>query len=76
MIANVIAFYRMPLESFYQLMYAVIKHLRMSYSDFMSISQIESTILLKHVAEENKSMTDGSKKGDMTMIGRAMNDEF
>ena len=76
MIANVIAFYRMPLESFYQLMYAVIKHLRMSYSDFMKISQIEATILLKHVAEENKAMTDGAKNGDMTTIGRVMSDDF
>lgn len=76
MIANVIAFYRMPLESFYQLMYAVIKHLRMSYSDFMQISQIESTILLKHVAEENKTMTEGAQKGDVATIGRAMSDEF
>lgn len=75
-IANVIAFYRMPLESFYHSMYAVIRHLRMSYSDFMKITQVETTILLKHVAEENKKMTDGAKKGDMTMIGRAMNDEF
>ena len=76
MVANVIAFYRMPLESFYQLMYAVIKHLRMSYSDFMNISQIESTILLKHVAEENKAMSEGAQRGDITTIGRAMSDEF
>lgn len=76
MLANVISFYRMPLESFYHLMYAVIKHLRMSYSDFMEISQNEATILLKHVAEENKAMSEGAKKGDISTIGRAMSDEF
>lgn len=76
MIVNVISFYRMPLDSYYQLMYAVIKHLRMSYSDFMNISQVEATILLKHVAEENKALSEGAKKGDITTIGRAMNDEF
>lgn len=38
LIANVIGFYRMSLENFYQVMYVVIKHLRMSYSDFMKIS--------------------------------------
>lgn len=76
MLANVIAFYRMPLDSFYHLMYAVIKHLRMSYSDFMKISQVEATILLKHVSDENKAMNESVKKGDITTIGRVMSDEF
>lgn len=76
LLANVISFYRMPLDSFYQLMYAVIKHLRMSYSDFMKISQNEATILLKHVADENKAMNESAKKGDISTIGRAMSDEF
>jgi hypothetical protein len=31
---------------------------------------------LKHVAEENKSMTDGAKNGDIATIGRVMSDEF
>ena len=38
LIANVIGFYKMNLESFYQIMYAVIRHIRMSYSDFMKIT--------------------------------------
>ena len=76
LIINVISFYKIPLDSFYQLMYAVIKHLRMSYSDFMKISQIEATILLKHVAEENKAINESAKKGDIATIGRAMSDEF
>lgn len=76
MMANVISFYKMQLDAFYQLMYAVIKHLRMSYSDFMKISQVEATILLKHVADENKAMSESAKKGDITTIGRAMSDEF
>lgn len=76
MMANVISFYKMPLDAFYQLMYAVIRHLRMSYSDFMKISQVEATILLKHVADENKAISESAKKGDITTIGRAMSDEF
>lgn len=76
MIGNVISFYRMDLEYYYHMMYAIIKHLRMSYSDFMKITNIETTILLKHVAEENKSMSENAKKGDIGTIGRAMSDEF
>lgn len=70
LIANVISFYRMPLDAFYHVLYAVIRHLRMSYSDYMKISQVESTILLKHVAEENKSMGENAKNGDVSTIGR------
>ena len=70
LIANVISFYRMPLDAFYHVLYAIIKHLRMSYSDYMKISQVESTILLKHVAEENKAMAENAKGGDIGTIGR------
>lgn len=70
LIANVISFYRMPLDAFYHVLYAVIRHLRMSYSDYMKISQVESTILLKHVAEENKAMAENAKGGDIGTIGR------
>lgn len=74
LIANVIGFYRMSLENFYQVMYVVIKHLRMSYSDFMKISQVETSILMGCAAEENKKMEESTKGGNITTIGRALND--
>lgn len=72
MIGNVIGFYKMPLDGFYHIMYAMIKHLRMSYSDFMKISQIETNIMLGFAAEENKKMDEQSKSGDIGSIGRAL----
>jgi hypothetical protein len=58
MIGNVIGFYQMPLDGFYHIMYAMIKHLRMSYSDFMKITQVETNIMLGFAAEENKKMDE------------------
>jgi hypothetical protein len=58
MIGNVIGFYKMPLDGFYHIMYAMIKHLRMSYSDYMKISQVETSILLSFAAEENKRIDE------------------
>lgn len=75
MVANVVGVVRMPLESFYQILYASIKHLRMSYSDFMKISQVEATILLNHVAEENKKMMEESGSGSIGTIGRMIENE-
>ena len=69
-LANIISFYRMSLDVFYQIMYAVIRHLRMSYSDFMKISQVESTILLKHVANENATQEENVENGNIQTIGR------
>ena len=51
----------MSQEGMYQVMYAMIKHLKMSYSDFMKISFNETSILLKICAEENKKMAEESK---------------
>ena len=73
MIGNVIGFYKMPLDGFYHIMYAMIKHLRMSYSDFMKITQVETNIMLGFAAEENKKMDEQAKKGDVSTIGRALN---
>jgi hypothetical protein len=53
-------------------MYAVIRHLRMSYSDFMKISQVESTILLKHVAHENTVQEENVENCDTQTIGRVV----
>ena len=44
----------------------------MSYSDFMKISQVETSILLNFAAEENKRIDEQSKKGDIGTIGRAL----
>lgn len=63
LIMDVIAFYKTPLEVFYQTMYAVIRHLRMSYSDFMKISNVETNILIGIAVEENKK-TEEKMKGN------------
>lgn len=73
---NVVSFYNMSLQVFYQVMYAMIKHVRMTYSDFMKISHAETSILLKLCSQQNKMMNQGAKGGDLSMIGRAMEDEF
>lgn len=73
LIANVVGFFKMPLDGFYQIMYVIIKHLRMSYSDFMKINQIETMIMLNCSAEENKRMAEDAKKGDISTIGRQLN---
>ena len=54
------------------MMYAMIKHLRMSYSDFMKISHNETSILLNFASEENKKIEESSKDGNMGVIGRVL----
>lgn len=73
LIANIVSFYRMPLDVFYKVMYAIIRHLRMSYSDFMKISNNESNILLKCIADENKQDKEDAKQGAPMTIGKMMN---
>lgn len=73
---NVVSFFNMSLESFYQIMYAMIKHVRMSYSDFMKISHAETSILLKMCSQQSRRISQGSSGGDLSMIGRAMEDEL
>lgn len=73
---NVISFYNMDLQSFYQVMYAMIKHVRMSYSDFMEISNAETSILLKICSDESKRMSESAGGGNLSMLGNAMSDEF
>jgi hypothetical protein len=72
MIWNVINFFKMSLDNFYHVMYVVIKHLRMSYSDFMKISQIETNILLACAMEENKKTNDNND--GIPSIGRMMDE--
>lgn len=72
LIANIVGFYKQPLQVFYHVMYAMIKHLRMSYSDFMKISHNETSILLNFASEENKKIEESSKDGNMGVIGRVL----
>ena len=72
MLWNVINFYRMSLDNFYHVMYVVIKHLRMSYSDFMKVSQVETNILLACAMEENKKVNDNNS--GIPTIGRVMDE--
>lgn len=73
---NVISFYSMSLQIFYKILYAMVKHVRMSYSDFMKISHAEASIIIKICSQQNQKMNDNSKGGDLVTIGRAMQDEF
>jgi hypothetical protein len=76
LIANVSGFYKMPLDVYYKLMYAVIRHLRMSYTDFMKISHNESNILLKCVADENKQDKEETNKGGVQTIGQMIQKHY
>lgn len=75
LIANVIGFYRMNLENFYNIMYALIRHIRMSYSDFMKITQVEANILMGIAAEENKRISEDVKQDTAPTVGRKMINE-
>lgn len=74
LISNVIGFYKFPLDSFYKMMYIMVKHIRMSYSDFMKITHVQSDILLKCIAQENAKMTQEAKSGNIATIGRQLDD--
>lgn len=77
MVANVVGFFKMPLDTFYHVMYAMIKHLRMSYSDFLKISQLEANIMMKICAEENEKLNEETKKSggmNMTAMREMAND--
>jgi hypothetical protein len=54
MLYLVIGFYKMSLHDFYNVMYMMIKHVRMSMSDFMKISNNETSIMMKFALEETK----------------------
>lgn len=73
---NVISFYSMSLQVFYKILYAMVKHVRMSYSDFMKISHAEASIIIGICSQQNKKMNESAKGGNIGMIGRAMEDEF
>ena len=73
-IVNVLSFYKMPLESFYSIMYAMIKHLRMSYSDFLKINHLQTTIMMNYAIEQNAKINEQSKKGNVGSIGKMIED--
>ena len=73
-ITNVAGFYKMPLDGFYHVMYAMIKHLRMAYSDFLKISHLQTIIMLNFATEQNAKLNEQTKKGNVGAIGQAIND--
>ena len=75
LLANVISFYKMPLDVFYHVTYAAIRHLRMSYSDFMKISHVEASILLKCVIEENRKEQEEAN-GDNTSVNKLIQNHY
>ncbi len=77
LITNVMSFYQAELQGMYHVMYAMVKHLKMSYGDYLKISPAQTTILLKICMEENKKINEQSKNGggiNMNAI-RQMTDE-
>lgn len=74
-ITNVLGFYKMPLDGFYHVMYAMIKHLRMSYSDFLKISHLQTVIMLNFASEQNAKLNEESKNGNIGAIGKALNEQ-
>lgn len=72
LIVNVAGFYKMYLESFYNIMYAMIKHLRMSYSDFLKISHLQTTILLNIATQQNKKLNQQAKNGNVGVIDKVV----
>ena len=47
MILNTLFFFKYPLQGFYAEMYSCCKHLKMSFSDFMKRSHVETDIFLQ-----------------------------
>lgn len=77
LITNVMSFYQAELQGMYHVMYAMVKHLKMSYCDWTKISPAQTTMLLKICMEENKKINEQSKNGggiNMNAI-RQMTDE-
>lgn len=67
LIANIVGFYNFPLQAFYKIMYTTIKHIRMSYQDFLRISHLESSIILKLAVEQSNKMNQQAKKGNLSL---------
>lgn len=76
LIMNLSSFFRITLDGMYTIMYTMIKHLKMTYSDFMKISPVETSIMMKICAEENKKMQEESKGGKLSpQMMRQLEDE-
>lgn len=73
-IANVVGFYNMPLQVFYKVLYTMMKHVRMSYSDFLKISYVQTEILLKNAVQQNSKMNQQAKNGNIGVLERQLND--
>lgn len=67
LIANIVGFYNFPLQAFYKIMYTTIKHIKMSYQDFLKISHLQSTILLKIAVEQSNKANEQAKKGNINL---------
>lgn len=74
LMVNVMSFYKMPLQSFYSIMYAMIKHLRMSYSDFLKINHLQTTIMMNHAIQQNAKINEQTKKGNIGSLGKMIDD--
>ena len=66
LIMNSLYFYKYPLQAFYAEMYSCCKHLKMSFSDFMKRSHVETELFLSFAKKENEEFS----KNDSTGMGR------
>lgn len=74
LIANVVGFYKMPLDSFYRIMYTVMKHIKMSYSDFMKVSYLEGSLFIKYAVQESNKMNEQAKKGNINLSANGLDE--
>lgn len=66
-ITNTMGFYKFPLDAFYKVMYTTIKHIKMSYSDFLKISHLQASIILKYAVQESSKMSQQAKGGNFNL---------
>lgn len=73
MILNTLFFFKYPLQGFYAEMYSCCKHLKMSFSDFMKRSHVETDIFLQFAKQENEEFSKKDKTG-MGRMQQVLND--
>lgn len=74
LIINTLFFFKYPLEGLYAEMYSCCKHLKMSFSDFMRTTHIETEIFLSFAKKENEEYNKKDKNGVGT-LQRAIADQ-
>lgn len=74
MISNTMGIFKFPLQSFYKIMYTTIKHIKMSYTDFLKISHLQASIILKYAVQESSKMSQQAKEGNFNLNGLGLDE--